>query len=362
MTFKSLSFYLVVILLALQACDSSDGPKTDNYDRASLVTNLSDNIIVPRYAALNTSVNQLKTDIDAFIANPTLTTHGTALATFNQTYKNWQACSTFEFGPASTQTLRGSINTYPIDVTQINNNINSQNYNLETASNIDAKGLPALDYLLAGVGNDAQGVVDFYKTADSTKRKTYLNDIITNVQTKVNTVNTAWTTYQTEFKALTGTDAGSALGMLVNAINFDYEKYIRDGKIGIPAGVRSLGTPQPNSCEALYTQQSLALATEAITKLQELYNGGTGIGLDDYLNYLNAQHNNEPLNTKILNQFSAIKTALNNLNAPLSAEVTNNTQQVKAAYQEMQKMVVYLKVDLSSSIGILITYADNDGD
>jgi hypothetical protein len=44
--------------------------------------------------------------------------------------------------------------------------------------------------------------------------------------------------------------------------------------------------------------------------------------------------------------------------------VAVNTEQSKVQdlYNEMQKMVVLLKVDLSSALSILITYQDNDGD
>jgi hypothetical protein len=34
----------------------------------------------------------------------------------------------------------------------------------------------------------------------------------------------------------------------------------------------------------------------------------------------------------------------------------------ETAYNEVRNMVVYLKTDMPSALGILITYQDNDGD
>jgi len=39
-----------------------------------------------------------------------------------------------------------------------------------------------------------------------------------------------------------------------------------------------------------------------------------------------------------------------------------NPSVVDAAYVELQKQVVLFKTDMPSSLGVLITYQDNDGD
>ncbi len=45
---------------------------------------------------------------------------------------------------------------------------------------------------------------------------------------------------------------------------------------------------------------------------------------------------------------------------PLSNSIVNSQAVVNAAYLEIQKLVVLLKTDMPSSLGVLITYEDND--
>ena len=40
----------------------------------------------------------------------------------------------------------------------------------------------------------------------------------------------------------------------------------------------------------------------------------------------------------------------------------NNKPAVNECYSKMQQLVPYTKVDMTSALGVLITYQDNDGD
>ena len=65
---------------------------------------------------------------------------------------------------------------------------------------------------------------------------------------------------------------------------------------------------------------------------------------------------------KINNQFDDILAELNNLNDPLSSEILTNKPAVSQTYTKLQELVPLLKVDMTSALGVLITYQDNDGD
>ncbi|HEY0743413.1 MAG TPA: peptidase M75, Imelysin, partial [Chryseosolibacter sp.] len=66
--------------------------------------------------------------------------------------------------------------------------------------------------------------------------------------------------------------------------------------------------------------------------------------------------------TLINNQFTAVNGKLQLLNNNLHDEVLNNNQKMIDAFNEMQKAVKMLKVDMTSAMSITITYTDNDGD
>ena len=80
------------------------------------------------------------------------------------------------------------------------------------------------------------------------------------------------------------------------------------------------------------------------------------------MDFVNAEQNSNQLSDVINTQMDLIITELNSLNDPLSNEVTQNKPAVSNAYDYMQQLVPYIKVDMTSALGVLITYQDNDGD
>ena len=87
-----------------------------------------------------------------------------------------------------------------------------------------------------------------------------------------------------------------------------------------------------------------------------------GLGLDDYMNFVNAENNSVQLSNIIDNQITNILEKVNNLPGTLGNDIINNKPMVQETYQELQKFVPLIKVDMTSALGVLITYQDNDGD
>ena len=153
---------------------------------------------------------------------------------------------------------------------------------------------------------------------------------------------------------------------MLNQLVYDYE-VLKNYEVGIPAGVQSMGTLYPQKVQAYYSQMSVQLALLHIQALQNIYLGksasGDGLGFDDYLDAAGAKYSDgTSLNATIKTQFATAITKLQALSDPFSTQITTNTTAVTAAYTELQKLTVLLKTDMSSSLGILITYGDNDGD
>lgn len=370
-----LCILLVFSLLAgsiLSSCKkknvTEEEKKSQEYDRSSFLINSADNLILPAYGELKKSVDLLSIQVSMFNTQPTINNILLLRELWLKSYSSWQYCSIYEFGPAMEQNLRLSLNTFPVDTTQINSNISSGNYNLVTASNADARGFPSLDYLLF---NSNQSDTDLVKAfALSAIRKKYISDVTLDIQNKVNTVYDSWKdsggNYAATYKSNTGIDAGSSLGMLVNQLNFDFE-ILRNAKVGIPLGKKSLDTPFPEKVEGYYSGYSKELLIHHLTSLENVYlgrtsNGVNNSGLDDYLDFLNAQYSGTTLNFAISSAFSNAKTALQAIPDPLSQAISNNSSSVDNAYVKLQQLLVLLKADMPSSLGILITYQDNDGD
>jgi predicted lipoprotein len=352
----------------VQSCKKSDsngstGNTGSSFDRKGMLTNISTNIIIPSYTAYQATTVTLDAAVTTFNTTPNSANLSALQAAFQSAYKAWQSASTFEFGPAAQIELRVNTNTYPADITQINSNITSKTYNPALLSNLPAKGLPALDYLLFGTGADNIAILAQFTTgANATYMKTYIAALSAELKTNATTVLTAWNgTYKTTFINADGTDVGSSTGQLVNQLVYDYE-ILKNFEVGIPAGIQSMGTTFPTKVQAYYSKISLQLALLHVQSLQNIYLGATGSGFDDYLISANAKYNGGSLNDAIKAQFATAITKLQALTDPLSANIQTNNTAVVAAYTELQKLTVLLKTDMTSSLGILITYGDNDGD
>lgn len=369
--FPSRLLLLAVLVLGFAACDSGSNSELppDTFDRSELLANVATDLIVPSYAALQQAVSALDARVEAFAADPTETRLADAQAALKTARLAWQDAGLFQFGPAESVALRTSLNTYPVDVQQVEANVATGEYILGAVENRDAAGLPTLGYLLHGIGATEDEIIAAYTDApDAAGRLAYLRDNVAFVAEAVDATAEAWSPgsdYLGMFlsEANAGVDVGSSLGMLVNAYVLHYERFIRDGKIGIPAGVRSAGVPRPTSTEAYYGGYSAELAAASLRAAQRLFlgnaaNGAAGTGLDDYLRSLDA----EALATQIATEFDEAIAAVEALEDPLSAQIERDNAPVLAAFQAMQDPVVLLKADMTSILGVTITFQDNDGD
>jgi len=364
------SVTLVCIVLAV-ACSKSGGgggtpPPTGTKDE--VLVNLGTNIILPSYQQLSASTATLDAAVTAFNASPSLTTLTAVQGAFKDAYKKWAACSEFEFGPAADQFLTTHFtNAFPTDTVLIKGNVNGAVYVIDGISNFSAQGFPALDYLLFAYGNDAV-IARFTTDAHAAGAKQYLAALSASLKTKTAAVTNAWSTtggnYLAKFINATGVDAGSSLSLLLNAYVLDFDVNLQNYKIGIPIGIYGPTTlpKSPAKVEAVYSGLSDQLLIAQVQAFQNIYLGAADKGIDDKVAATNAQKNGGSLNDAIKTQLTAVLTRMQGLPEPLSLGITNNNTTINDAFTEVRKMTVLLKVDMSSALGIKISFADDDGD
>ncbi len=335
-----------------------------------MLTNWADNIIIPSYDAFSLELDALNTSYDAFKTDASTTNLGAFRASWLSAYKMWQRVSMFEIGPAESLGLRLNMNIYPTDSEKITGYIASGTYDLSLSSNRDAKGFPALDYFINGIGADDAAIVAKYNDADKDATFTYVEVVLNEMTTLTNNVIAEWkASYRDVFVANDGASATASVDRFANDYIFYYEKFLRAGKMGIPLGVFT-GTTLPQNVEAYYEQEiSNELFLEGLSAVQDFFNGKdfgssiTGESLASYLDALNTVKNGEDLNEIINTQFNLARTMVSGL-APFRSEIENNTPPTDMflAYDEVQKAVPLLKVDMVSAMSISIDFVDADGD
>lgn len=358
------------LFLVLDACrpDKEDENPLTTYNRNTLISNVVDQYVVKGYSAYRAKLNSLKTATSNFNNSPNEANLLLIQEAWKAALEEWQKVSFLGFGPALDYALTAQSNTYPVDTLEIKSNLNSGSYNLGTIANYDAKGLQALDYIFFKSGMTASQLVVELQDA---KVKSYVLAVIEDLISQVSAVENSWASYAATFKSLNSSNAeGSAISLMINGLSKGIEEDIRRGKIGIPAGVFNGYSQQimPERVEAYHSDWSLKSAEASVKALKNYFEGfnyeGTsnGEGIYDYLVHVKTKKEGALLADLISNQISSCLSKIQAINSPLRTAVSTDHASVMAAYNELQKLVSLVKIDLTAALGVQITYQDTDGD
>ncbi|WP_274475846.1 imelysin family protein [Mangrovimonas aestuarii] len=365
-------FSLLAVALILVGCDSdsgSGGANNDGYDRSLILANLADNIIIPAYEDFGADITALKSAAESFVATPDQTNLNVLRTAWFEAYKTWQYVAMYDLGKAYEVQLGYQMNVFPTSVEEIESNVNTGTYDLGHSNNHDAVGFPALDYLLYGVATDEASILAKYTTDPLAENyQDYLIDLVNRMDELTQPVVANWPNYRNEFVSNDGNTINSSLNKVMNDYIAFYETGLRKNKIGYPAGVWTTST-YPEKVEGYYSgTYSKELALVALKAVEDVFNGnhynenGTGESLKTYLDYLNEIKNGTDLSVLINNQFTISKDKINVLNDNFFTQISTNNTLMLEAYDELQKNVILMKVDMLQSFNISVDYVDSDGD
>lgn len=348
---------------------SCDGKKNNStaFDRKPLLENFANRIIIPSYADFRNKLNLLSNAILEFNLENSVSKLQIAKQRWAETYIAWQHCNAFNFGPAGedgiTKSLVDEIGVFPVSVQKIEMAIENQTgfNNFDR----DARGLLTLEYLLFDTMNNE---VETVKKFSDNKRMRYLDTVCKHSLEKVNQIVEKWNGgYKTEFINSTGSDAGSSITLLYNEFLKSYE-YLKNFKLAIPLGKRvgQIKT-EPKNVEALYSKMGFIALREHFTSIVNIWygrnnSGSFGLGFKDYLM---AVEGGKELVQKIEVQIKTVQDLFMAL--PANSDLyllihSNTTLHLENIYVEILRTTRFFKSEMSSLLGIYITYSSGDGD
>ncbi len=360
--------YILLILLGLStACSNSGGEPSNSFDRQAMLQNFAQNLIKPAFGDLQSQVNALKAASDNFTQTVNVQNLTALQLAWENAYVSWQFANAYNFGPAGEEGIRKGlieeIGTFPISGSKIEDAISNNNANFNDF-NRDARGFLAVEYLIFDLENDNTSILTAFA---SQNRKDFLANAISNIKTRTDAVVSTWNnTYTTEFINNDGTDVGSSTSQLYNEFVRSFEA-LKNFKVGLPLGKRPGQTQtEPQLVEAYYSGKSLQMIENQFIAIQNIWygkaKGGTdGIGFRDYLE--NVEGGNALISSTEA-QLTVIQNTLDNIpNTPrFSAQISSNFTALDNLHTELQKHTRFFKSDMSSILGIAITFSSGDGD
>jgi hypothetical protein len=363
---KNLLLLLTLVLLVSCGEDDSSNSTSDGFDRANMLTNWSNNIIIPAYTDFQSNLASLKVATTDFTTSQSQENLNELRNQYLQSYKTWQYIVMFSsVGKANELDITRWVNLYPTDNDLIESNVVDGNVTLSTISTNTQQGFPALDYLLYGVANTDNDILTKF---NSDNYQDYLTKVVDRLIFLNDAVLNDWNNgYKNVFISSSENTSGSSVNIMVNDFVFNYEKYFRAYKLGNPLAVFG-GDINSQEVESLYGKHSKELCLSALNAIEDFFNGKyysstvEGESLKSYLTYLNTKSDGEALAPIMLSQMDSARTNINLLDSDFATQIDTDSDTAYTTYDEIQKLVPMLKVDMMQAFNISGDYQDSDGD
>ncbi len=357
--------------LFLFSCSSEEGDKPSGgeggngnmgVNRTAFLNAVVDVHAIPDYERFAMQLQVLKTDVKSFSDTPTQETLNKARATWLKTYEVYQSVAAYNFGLAEETAYRSYMNGYPTDIEEIKGNIDNESFTVESLGNsdlINSQGLPAIDYIINGLDDSDAIIID--KFNEDAKYGKHLGFLVDRMISFTDRILNDWKgDYKKEFTSNTSETKSGSFNLFVDRyINF-YEKIIRTGKIGRPAG--ELSKPKrPQQIEALFSpENSRDLAIVAIKDAERIYLGNSED--EASLSAILLERDRVDLDLKIKSEFKAAIESVESLNANLNIQAETDADTMLATRAVLHALVVTMKTDLITELGIELLTFDSDGD
>jgi len=353
---------LFVSTLFFSSCNESETSSNDAFDRGLLLENIANQLIVPNFEQLQSSVENLTIAVSTFNQISSETNLNALREAWTTAVKDYQHCSAFGFGPGSLPLgpFATVIGVFPVNESQVEANIINPDFDLQTSFFRDIRGFYTIEYLIYGNGTSDADLISGFDT----HRKTYLNLVTTEIESIIDGIVSEWnSTYLQAFTSNTGTSAGSPISSLYNEFVKDYEN-LKNFKVELPAGLTAgQSGSDPTLVEAYYSGISTDLITAHFQNSKNIWAGRsrTGadfVGFEEYLEEVVGGEDLIAMTNQSINEIDAAIAAIPS--GPLADHVEST--EVATLRNVLQSNTANFKSSLSSLIGISITFNSGDGD
>ena len=354
---------LAALALAIVACSS-----TPTASRQEVLISLTEHVVVPQYTKAAGEMNELSAALHALCANPSYESLTAAQEAWRDARAPWMRSQAMWFGPVMDRRSRSLVDWSPIEPQRIEDALAERDgIDAEHVSEFMAstqRGLGAIEYIL--FADNAQTLQEFAQP-DSIRCQ-YLTAIGDVAAGELNGVLADWTGAggETPYANVFNGTAKSSL-LELTAVSEVVRKTIflnrsmADMRLGKALGVddteadlSAIPGGAGNNAVADMRNQTLGM--------QVMYLGadtpeGDGLGVSALMRGIS-----EDSDARVRAAFEDALNAIDGLEEPLHAKITENPAPAMEAHRALKSLNVTLDTEVVSLLGISVGFADTDGD
>lgn len=356
-----LSLSLIFIMLACNQSSVKTPKEQPLENRQLMLDQVASKVILPTLEALHLHTQSLAAKATSYCQNPTpLAFEALGQAWFKAT-ESWSKVDMFAFGPLMEERLDGYLGYWPVRADRVEAYLAKGDFSKETlrTQGVLVRGLYVAEYLIfAG---------DTLQTAtDERDHRCQLLESVTLVAAE--DASRALTLWKDSYY-LNLVQAGQAnstfrrqheaLSLMLNEL-FHSLLNLESKRIAMPMGKRHEGTPQPESQESPFAEQSLPLMLASLQATRELLFAGPTQQTYSLASELESL--DQGLYQDVLNQLNHTEELLKKIPSPYTNALLQKAPEVEEAFLAIKELHRLLIVDVANRFNVTPTFSDNDGD
>ena len=341
---------LTSILLLNTQCKNEN---TSEFNRKKLLENIAYGIVIPQINEAIKTAQILAENIEQLEEDLCVEKLNISRDSWKELLFQWKAIEILNIGTIKSSFIHSSIGRWPCNPLFIDNLCTTDNLNIQDiySSGASSKGIYAIEYLLF----DNNIITNSDKLKLLKIQTEALGDAFDKLLDLWIGPNAYSETFTTDLDMNIYSPFASYINAIVSNIDFIYKE-----RLGKPMGKFNITQIiAPYTVENKYARISLKAINKSLTALLKLYKGNEQLGIDD--NLISVLGNSD-LSNKIEEQFNICINQSSKLSESLIVALENNYEELEILYDEIRKLKIILKNEMSSTLSVIIILGTSDGD
>ena len=341
MKFNFLPTVFILLVFSSFGCSDDEGTTTTT-DFTDIIEHISDDVIIATYADLDVKADLLLTSLNTLENDPTPANLEAAQQAWRDARRPWELSEGFLYGPVDTKGLDPAMDSWPVNVTDLDNVLASSNaLTVEYVDGLDGtlKGFHTIEYLLFGENGD-KAVGDF-----TARQFEYLSACGQSLKNTTVQLHEGWLpsagNFVKNFKEA-GTTASiypsqkAVIEEIVNGI-VGIADEVANGKINEPFAQQNLALE-----ESRFSANSKADFADNIRSIKNIwfgvYQNAAGMGIADVIFDKDAV-----LDLKVRNQIEAAIAAIEGIEGSFTTAIFDSPTSVQTAQTAVRDLLATLQ-------------------